>query len=361
MTAPDAPFPTTSAASPGQYQEAFEAAFADGADAIVCVDIAETLSGTIKSARIAAERLPDREIHVIDSGTASMGVGLLALLAVELVGRGSPPRTSLRDWRRAGRTLISSSSSTRSPTSARAGGSAGPRRRSGRCCRSSRSSRFATARWRSPTGPGPARRARERVLELLSARPVERLAILYAPPAEARGLPRRAPRARCRAASIPTTCPSSPSGRLSGPISGRAPWVRRSSSSRTSDRLRPARPGRIHLSGRSVTMGTWGRERLRGYTPAECRTRRHGTGQRFGRHRSRAPRSVEPSGRRLSQQVGPTSAALIHGGSPSDDHGARRGARSIRGTSRSSSSISRPIACSWTAASAVSCASRAAS
>src|SRR4051794_28045067 len=71
MTAPDAPFPATAAASPGSYQEAFEAAFADGADAVVCVDVTETLSGTIKSARIAAALMPDREIHIVDSGSAS--------------------------------------------------------------------------------------------------------------------------------------------------------------------------------------------------------------------------------------------------------------------------------------------------
>ena len=33
MTAPDAPFPTTAASSPGAFKEAYEAAFADGAEA----------------------------------------------------------------------------------------------------------------------------------------------------------------------------------------------------------------------------------------------------------------------------------------------------------------------------------------
>jgi DegV family protein with EDD domain len=84
MTAPDAPFPTTAASSPGDFKDAYEAAFLDGAEAIVAVHVAETLSGTIKSARIARDMLPDREIHVVDSQSASMAVGLLARMGIEL-------------------------------------------------------------------------------------------------------------------------------------------------------------------------------------------------------------------------------------------------------------------------------------
>ena len=75
MTAPDAPFPTTAASSPGEFKTAYEAAFAAGAEAIVSVHVAGTLSGTIKSAQIARDMLPDREIHVVDSLGASMAAG----------------------------------------------------------------------------------------------------------------------------------------------------------------------------------------------------------------------------------------------------------------------------------------------
>ncbi len=88
MTAPDAPFPTTAASSPGDFQAAFETCFAAGADAVVCVDVAGTLSGTIKSAEIARDMLGEREIHIVDSRTASMGVGLLALMGADLAGMG---------------------------------------------------------------------------------------------------------------------------------------------------------------------------------------------------------------------------------------------------------------------------------
>lgn len=88
MTAPDAPFPTTAASSPGDFKEAYEAAFASGADAIVSIHVAGTLSATLKSAQIARDMLPDREIHVIDSLGASMAQGILSRMAVELAAEG---------------------------------------------------------------------------------------------------------------------------------------------------------------------------------------------------------------------------------------------------------------------------------
>src|SRR5204862_5327368 len=88
MVAPDAPFPTTAASSPGEFKDAYEAAFAEGADAIVSIHVAGTLSGTIKSAQIARDMLPDREIHVVDSLGASMAEGVLAELGVKLATEG---------------------------------------------------------------------------------------------------------------------------------------------------------------------------------------------------------------------------------------------------------------------------------
>ena len=88
MVAPDAPFPTTAASSPGEFKSAYEAAFDAGAESIVSIHVAGTLSGTIKSAQIARDMLPDREIHVIDSGGASMAEGILAMIGVELAAQG---------------------------------------------------------------------------------------------------------------------------------------------------------------------------------------------------------------------------------------------------------------------------------
>ena len=88
MVAPDAPFPTTAASSPGEFKSAYETAFDAGAESIVSIHVAGTLSGTIKSAQIARDMLPDREIHVIDSGGASMAEGILAMIGVELAAQG---------------------------------------------------------------------------------------------------------------------------------------------------------------------------------------------------------------------------------------------------------------------------------
>ena len=88
MTAPDAPFPKTAASAPGDFKAAYDAAFEAGADAIVSIHVAGTLSGTIKSAEIAKGMLPDREILIVDSMGASMGEGLLAELAVGMAAMG---------------------------------------------------------------------------------------------------------------------------------------------------------------------------------------------------------------------------------------------------------------------------------
>jgi DegV family protein with EDD domain len=88
LTAPGAPFPKTAACSPGAFQEAFEAAFAAGADAIVCVTVGGKLSATNKSATIARDALTGRAIHVFDCDTASMSQGLMALMAAEQAAAG---------------------------------------------------------------------------------------------------------------------------------------------------------------------------------------------------------------------------------------------------------------------------------
>ncbi len=89
MLAPSAPFPTTAAASPGDFKTLYEDAFAAGAEAIVSIHVAGTLSATIKSAQIARDMLSEREIHVVDSQSASMAEGILAELGVEMAAGGA--------------------------------------------------------------------------------------------------------------------------------------------------------------------------------------------------------------------------------------------------------------------------------
>ncbi len=89
MTAPGAPFPKTAACSPGDFQSAFQIALDAGAESVVCITVGGKLSATNKSAVIARDQMPGRDIRVIDSDTASYGFGLLAIMASEMSGAGA--------------------------------------------------------------------------------------------------------------------------------------------------------------------------------------------------------------------------------------------------------------------------------
>jgi DegV family protein with EDD domain len=88
MTAPNAPFPKTAASGPGDFKAVYEKAFADGADAIVAIHVSHKLSGAMKSAEVAKGLMPDREIHLVDSQGASMAEGILAYMGVDLARQG---------------------------------------------------------------------------------------------------------------------------------------------------------------------------------------------------------------------------------------------------------------------------------
>ena len=184
MTAPDAPFPTTAASSPGTFRDAFEACFAAGADAIVCVDVAETLSGTIKSARVAAGLLTDREIHIVDSLSASMGTGLLALMAAELAtaGRSAAEIAATLEDRRSDIDLYVVLDTL---AYLRKGGRiSGPQAAIGTLLSVKPIITVRSGLVETADRPRTRAKARERVLELLSSKPLERLAVLYTPPAD---------------------------------------------------------------------------------------------------------------------------------------------------------------------------------
>ena len=81
--------PTTSAPSPGQFLEAFEAAFAAGADAVVCLCVSSAISATYAAVLAAKVMLPDRIIEVIDTRAVTMVQGFMALAAAEAVQAGA--------------------------------------------------------------------------------------------------------------------------------------------------------------------------------------------------------------------------------------------------------------------------------
>jgi DegV family protein with EDD domain len=89
MKSPDSPFAHTAAPSVGQFKEAFEKAFAAGHEAVVCVCLSSALSSTIKHAQMARELLATKEIFVLDSKTASAGIGALALRGAAMARAGA--------------------------------------------------------------------------------------------------------------------------------------------------------------------------------------------------------------------------------------------------------------------------------
>ncbi len=81
--------PSTAAPSPGQFQEAFEAAAGAGADGVVCVNLSSKLSATIEAARQAARAVEGRiPVRVVDSLSVSLGQGLVATEAARAAAAG---------------------------------------------------------------------------------------------------------------------------------------------------------------------------------------------------------------------------------------------------------------------------------
>ncbi len=179
MLAPDAPFPTTAAAAPGAFVDAFAAAFAAGAESVVCVTVGSRLSGTFASAEIGARQHPDREIHVVDSASASMGVGHLAMLGAELAAAGGTGAAIAATLRERARDLdlyvaLDTLAYLRKGGRLSAAQAAIGTMLSVKPIITVVDGLVETAdRVRSRA------RARERVIELLTARPVERIAILH--------------------------------------------------------------------------------------------------------------------------------------------------------------------------------------
>ena len=90
LLAPGAPIPSTASPSPGSFMEEFEACFAEGADGVVCLVIGSQISSTYQSATVAAQLMPGREIHVIDTGSTSMATGIPAEMAAAMAATGMP-------------------------------------------------------------------------------------------------------------------------------------------------------------------------------------------------------------------------------------------------------------------------------
>ena len=75
--------PTTSQPAPADFVKTFEAAAEEG-EAVIGVFVGSTLSGTVGAAEVAANRIKDISVSVVDSLGASLLQGMLTLKAAEL-------------------------------------------------------------------------------------------------------------------------------------------------------------------------------------------------------------------------------------------------------------------------------------
>ena len=80
--------PTTSQPAPAAFMDAYSRAAADGS-AIVSIHLSAKLSGTLESARLASDQLPDVEVHLATNNLPPIGVGLLALEGAQAASSGA--------------------------------------------------------------------------------------------------------------------------------------------------------------------------------------------------------------------------------------------------------------------------------
>lgn len=76
--------PTTSQPSVGYFLEKYKE-MASNYDAVISIHLSSKLSGTYESAMIAARQIDNLQIKVIDTLSASLGIGFLVVLAAQLI------------------------------------------------------------------------------------------------------------------------------------------------------------------------------------------------------------------------------------------------------------------------------------
>jgi DegV family protein with EDD domain len=187
MTAPDAPFPTTATSSPGDFKAVYDRVLDAGAETIISVHVATTLSGSMKSAQIGREMLAERDIRVIDSGSASMGQGILALMAAEMAeaGKDADEIVATLEDRRSDLDVYVALDTL---DYLRKGGRiSGAQAAVGTLLSVKPIITIRDGAVHTVERPRTRGKARERVIELMTQRRLERVAVLYTPPADGQG------------------------------------------------------------------------------------------------------------------------------------------------------------------------------
>ncbi|WP_286680694.1 DegV family protein [Tepidanaerobacter sp. EBM-49] len=78
--------PTTSQPSPEDFRRLYEELLEEY-DEVVSIHISSGLSGTINAANVAAEKFGNK-VHIVDSKTISLGIGLMTMEAAEIIKTG---------------------------------------------------------------------------------------------------------------------------------------------------------------------------------------------------------------------------------------------------------------------------------
>jgi DegV family protein with EDD domain len=80
--------PKTSQPAPGDFIDICKPLIEAGKDVII-ISVSGGLSGTVEGARSVANMLDEKKIHVLDSGTASVGMVQMAKVALEMASSGN--------------------------------------------------------------------------------------------------------------------------------------------------------------------------------------------------------------------------------------------------------------------------------
>ena len=80
--------PQTASPGPEMFRETYESLAEDGTDEILSIHIAESLSGTLNTAQLAADAAEGIRVTVLDSGQLSMGTGFLVAAAARAAQAG---------------------------------------------------------------------------------------------------------------------------------------------------------------------------------------------------------------------------------------------------------------------------------
>ena len=82
--------PTTAAPAPSEFARAYARLADEGAEEIIAILTASTLSSLHDHALIAAREFKETRVHVVDGTQVSMGLGWLVVRAAEFLGDGMP-------------------------------------------------------------------------------------------------------------------------------------------------------------------------------------------------------------------------------------------------------------------------------